>query len=129
MSSMHRCYNPLSYQRGSVWPHDTMLAAAGMWRYGYRDEASSLIRAVLDAAGTFESDRLPELYCGFGRELGPPVPYATPSRVFSSRRENCAPAVHDVSSVGSNRNEARAAQLSRLLTSVGRPAGTSTSGK
>jgi glycogen debranching enzyme len=76
LSSMHRCYNPLSYQRGSVWPHDTMLAAAGMWRYGYRDEGSSLIRAVLDAARAFESDRLPELYCGFGRELGPPVPYA-----------------------------------------------------
>jgi glycogen debranching enzyme len=76
LSSTHRCYNPLSYQRGSVWPHDTMLGAAGMWRYGYRDEPSSLIRAVLEAAGTFESDRLPELYCGFDRELGHPVPYA-----------------------------------------------------
>jgi hypothetical protein len=55
------------------------------------------------------------------------VPYATPSRVVSSRREYCAPAVHDVSSVGSNRKLVRAAQLWRSFTSVGRPAGTSTS--
>jgi glycogen debranching enzyme len=34
LSSQNPAYNPLSYQRGSVWPHDTLLAAAGLWRYG-----------------------------------------------------------------------------------------------
>ena len=40
LSAEHPGYNPLSYQRGSVWPHDTMLAAAGMFRYGLREEAA-----------------------------------------------------------------------------------------
>ncbi|MDQ3858129.1 MAG: amylo-alpha-1,6-glucosidase [Actinomycetota bacterium] len=75
LSSEHRRYNPLSYQRGSVWPHDTVIAAAGAWRYGRREEAATLIRGVLEAACEFENDRLPELFCGFDRSSCPPVPY------------------------------------------------------
>ena len=75
LSSKHERYNPLSYQRGSVWPHDTALAAAGLRRYGRHDEASTLLRAVLEAACVFEDDRLPELFCGFDRAIGAPVPY------------------------------------------------------
>jgi glycogen debranching enzyme len=75
LSSAHPAYNPLSYQLGSVWPHDTALAAAGMARYGFRDEAWRLARALLDAAGAFEDDRLPELFCGFDRSEDLPVPY------------------------------------------------------
>jgi glycogen debranching enzyme len=75
LSAKHARYNPLSYQRGSVWPHDTALAAAGMWRYGLRGEAAKVLRAVLEAACAFEGDRLPELFCGFDRSIGPPVPY------------------------------------------------------
>jgi glycogen debranching enzyme len=76
LSSAHPGYNPLSYQRGSVWPHDTMIAAAGLFRYGHRERGATLLRGVLDAAGAFEEDRLPELFCGFERGAGPPVPYA-----------------------------------------------------
>ncbi|HJU57450.1 MAG TPA: amylo-alpha-1,6-glucosidase, partial [Actinomycetota bacterium] len=75
LSADHIAYNPLSYQLGSVWPHDTALAAAGMVRYGLRDEAWTLSGALLDAAAAFEDDRLPELFCGFDRSSGPPVPY------------------------------------------------------
>ena len=75
LSSEHARYNPLSYQRGSVWPHDTALAAAGLWRYGNRDEAATLPQAILEAACVFEDDRLPELFCGFDRSIGAPVPY------------------------------------------------------
>jgi glycogen debranching enzyme len=75
LSAHNPAYNPLSYQRGSVWPHDTTLAAAGLWRYGLRDQASELMRAVLEAACAFEGDRLPELFCGFDRRHGMPVPY------------------------------------------------------
>ena len=32
-------YNPLSYHCGSVWPHDNAIAAAGLMRYGFVDEA------------------------------------------------------------------------------------------
>jgi glycogen debranching enzyme len=76
LSSQHPAYNPLSYQRGSVWPHDTMLAVAGLFRYGHREHAATLLRAVLDAACAFDDDRLPELFCGFDRADGPPIPYA-----------------------------------------------------
>jgi glycogen debranching enzyme len=75
LSSEHVRYNPLSYQRGSVWPHDTALAAAGLARYGRRAEAATLLKAILEAARAFEGDRLPELFCGFDRALGAPVPY------------------------------------------------------
>jgi len=75
LSATHPAYNPLSYQRGSVWPHDGALLAAGLARYGLRTEAERVIAALLDAAGTFEDARLPELFCGLPRSDGPPVPY------------------------------------------------------
>ena len=75
LSSENPAYDPLLYQRGSVWPHDTALAAAGLWRYGQHEAASRLIRAILEAVARFEGARLPELFCGIGRTHGSPVPY------------------------------------------------------
>ena len=77
LSCKHPAYSALSYQRGSVWPHDTVLAAAGMFRYGLHEQGAELLRGVLEAARLFENDRLPELFCGFDSSDGPPVPYAT----------------------------------------------------
>ena len=68
-------FNPMSYHNGSVWPHDTAMAAAGMARYGER-EAVGLLLGELYAAATHFQMRLPELFCGFNREPGePPVAY------------------------------------------------------
>jgi glycogen debranching enzyme len=75
LSARNGGFNPLSYQLGSVWPHDTLIAAAGFWRYGFHDEAFRLIHAVLEAASRFENKRLPELFCGTDRAHGLPVPY------------------------------------------------------
>jgi glycogen debranching enzyme len=75
LSSQHRAYNPLSYQRGSVWPHDNALFAAGLMRYGLRPQAAQVLRGILDAARFFEEHRLPELFCGLPRGNLPPVPY------------------------------------------------------
>jgi glycogen debranching enzyme len=75
ISAAHPRYNPLSYQLGSVWPHDNALFAAGLARYGLRDEAARVFRSILDAASMFEEKRLPELFCGFARDEGSPVPY------------------------------------------------------
>jgi glycogen debranching enzyme len=75
LTAEHRRYNPLSYQLGSVWPHDSALFAAGLARYGLRDDAARVLRGILDAAAAFEQNRLPELFCGFQRDDGPPVPY------------------------------------------------------
>ena len=36
LGSGERLYNPMSYHNGSVWPHDTAIAAVGMRRYGLR---------------------------------------------------------------------------------------------
>jgi len=68
-------YNPMSYHNGSVWPHDTALAAYGLSRYGERDGLTRLTTALFEAAVRFEM-RLPELFCGFPRSAGePPVAY------------------------------------------------------
>lgn len=70
-------YNPVSYHNGSVWPHDTAIVAAGMARYGFRDEAARVLAGLLEAAAVF-GGRLPELFCGFDRQEVPvPVPYPT----------------------------------------------------
>jgi glycogen debranching enzyme len=68
-------YNPISYQNGSVWPHDNAITAAGLMRYGYVAEAQQLIMSMLDAAGAL-GGRLPELFAGFDRTEVPfPVSY------------------------------------------------------
>ena len=68
-------FNPMSYHNGSVWPHDTALAVAGMARYGERAGVIRLMSDMFEAAVRFDM-RLPELYCGFQRGAGEaPVAY------------------------------------------------------
>ncbi|MDL2077942.1 glycogen debranching N-terminal domain-containing protein [Streptomyces sp. GXMU-J15] len=68
-------YHPLSYHRGSVWPHDNALIALGLARYGLHDEARTVAHALVDAATT-TGHRLPEVLAGYGRDTHPePVPY------------------------------------------------------
>ncbi|MHB8263262.1 MAG: amylo-alpha-1,6-glucosidase [Acidimicrobiales bacterium] len=70
-------YNPLSYHCGSVWPHDTAIAAAGLMRYGFTEQSLSIITALMDAADHM-GGRLPELYSGLSRsDLATPIPYPT----------------------------------------------------
>ena len=60
-----------------MWPHDTVIVAAGLARYGMIDEAHRLICALLDAAVRL-GGRLPELFSGLDRaELASPVRYPT----------------------------------------------------
>jgi glycogen debranching enzyme len=69
-------YNPLGYHLGTVWPHDTAIAVAGLKRYGFASEAAELATGLLDAARHFPLFRLPELFCGFPRaDTGVPVAY------------------------------------------------------
>jgi glycogen debranching enzyme len=68
-------FNPLAYHCGTVWPHDTAIVAEGMRRYGFRDEAALLCKALLDTADAF-ANQLPEVFAGFPRdETGVPVEY------------------------------------------------------
>jgi glycogen debranching enzyme len=69
-------YNPIGYHTGSVWPHDTAIAAAGLRRYGFDDAADTLSSGMLAAAQHFPAFRLPELFCGFDRaSTGSPIAY------------------------------------------------------
>jgi glycogen debranching enzyme len=61
-------YNPISYHRGSVWPHDNALIITGMRRYGQDQAALRAFDAIFEAAAMFRHYRLPELYCGYGRK-------------------------------------------------------------
>ena len=68
LSSASVNYNPMSYHNGSVWPHDNSIIAAGMRRYGHHAEAELVARSVIEAGMRFADHRLPELFCGFGRD-------------------------------------------------------------
>lgn len=63
-------YNPMSYHNGSVWPHDTALAAAGLSRYGFKEAACRLMTGLFEASTFLELNRLPELFCGFDQRYG-----------------------------------------------------------
>jgi glycogen debranching enzyme len=90
LSSANPAYNPLSYQLGSVWPHDTLLAAAGLWRYGLREQAGELILAILRAAEALEEHRLPELFCGFDAACVGRGGSAARRPAVHGRRSRCA---------------------------------------
>ncbi|NEC53428.1 aminotransferase [Actinospica acidiphila] len=68
-------YHPLSYHRGSAWPHDNALIALGLARYGLGDEVRALADGLAAAAARCDY-RLPEVFAGYGRADAPaPVPY------------------------------------------------------
>jgi glycogen debranching enzyme len=70
-------YNPIEYHGGTVWPHDTSIIAAGLARYGRREEAATLCAALFAAALHFRF-RLPEAFAGYDRaETTFPVEYPT----------------------------------------------------
>ncbi|MEX0991563.1 MAG: glycogen debranching N-terminal domain-containing protein [Actinomycetota bacterium] len=70
-------FNPVGYHTGTIWPHDNAIIAAGLSRYGFRDEANRIALAMLEAA-SFSEFRLPEAFAGFDKSAGSfPVPYPT----------------------------------------------------
>jgi glycogen debranching enzyme len=76
LSSAMGGYNPIGYHIGTIWPHDNAIAASGLARYGFREEAARIAATMLQATRYFRDARLPELFCGFDRATSPyPVPY------------------------------------------------------
>ncbi len=70
-------YNPIGYHVGTVWPHDNSFIAWGLRRYGFRKEAASICKAMLEAAVLF-NNRLPEAFAGYARAMTKyPVEYPT----------------------------------------------------
>ncbi len=76
LSNAEKTFNPLSYHRGSVWPHDNALIAHGMALNGFRPLALQVMTSLFEAALNFRDYRLPELFCGVQRrEQDEPVQY------------------------------------------------------
>jgi glycogen debranching enzyme len=80
MASDDAGFNPISYHCGTVWPHDNSIAVAGLHRYGFHAEANRVMTAMIEAAAEFPDHRLPEVFAGYSRDVGPfPVEYPTAS--------------------------------------------------
>jgi glycogen debranching enzyme len=88
MGSRNGGFNPIGYHTGSVWTHDTAIAALGLAREGFGAEASRLAMSLVDAAESFDY-RLPELYSGIPM-MGRPAPYPA----------SCRPQAWSAASVG-----------------------------
>ncbi len=70
-------FDPQSYHRGSVWPHDTLITCEGLRRYGHDALAMRLAGDLIDALAAFDG-QLPELYGGEPRgRAAAPTPYPT----------------------------------------------------
>lgn len=71
---------PVSYHRGSIWPHDNALIVHGLARYGLTEPMGRISAGLLRAAEAFDFG-LPELFCGLADDgHGFPVPYPAASR-------------------------------------------------
>jgi len=70
-------YNPIGYHVGTIWPFDNSFIAAGLRRYGFKDEAARVAAGILEAAELFDG-RLPEAFGGYPRSMTKyPVQYPT----------------------------------------------------
>jgi glycogen debranching enzyme len=67
LSGEEATFNPLSYHRGAVWPHDNALIAHGMALNEFRGPALQVLTGLFQAALYFRDYRLPELFCGVQR--------------------------------------------------------------
>lgn len=77
LSNKNPAYDPFAYQRGSIWPQDNAIIAAGFKRYGLIDEANQVIGGLFDAISHFDAYRPPEVFAGIRRtgKLDFPVVY------------------------------------------------------
>jgi glycogen debranching enzyme len=80
MASDAAAFNPISYHNGTVWPHDSALAAWGLARHGHVAGARRIGRALIEAAAHFDWS-LPEVFAGYARDETPfPIAYPTAAR-------------------------------------------------
>lgn len=76
LSSDEPTFNPLSYHRGSIWPHDNALIAQGFAFYDFKQPLLRVLTGLFQAANYFRDQRLPELFVGVQRnEFDRPVNY------------------------------------------------------
>ncbi|WP_217254975.1 glycogen debranching N-terminal domain-containing protein [Streptomyces sp. AC602_WCS936] len=75
LAAGQRPYHPLSYHRGSAWPHDNAVIALGLARHGLAAEVRTVTEGLV-AAAAHHGHRLPEVLAGYDRSAtAGPVPY------------------------------------------------------
>ena len=52
----------MSYQNGSVWPHDNALIAAGFARYGHKSAIARAFKGLFDEPATWTCDDYPNCF-------------------------------------------------------------------
>jgi glycogen debranching enzyme len=72
LSAKSRLYFPNSYHNGSIWPHDTAIAAEGLENFGYIEESQRVRRALLFAYRHFATPI--ELFVYQNRKYGEYAP-------------------------------------------------------
>lgn len=76
VSSSSVPYNPISYHNGSIWPHDNSMIAAGLRKLGRVQDVHTVMEALYEVSQSERYYRLPELFCGFGKnEADSPIDY------------------------------------------------------
>jgi len=78
LGSSTRGFNPIGYHTGSIWTHDTAIAALGLSREGLHREAAALAGTLVESGAAF-GNRFPELYSG-EPVLDLPAPYPASCR-------------------------------------------------
>ncbi|MGW2939742.1 amylo-alpha-1,6-glucosidase [Streptomyces sp. NPDC001156] len=98
LAAGQRPYHPLSYHRGSAWPHDNAVITLGLARYQLIDEVDTVTEGLI-AAAAHHGYRLPEVIAGYDRSAtSGPVPYphscspqawaaATPLALHTARQQ------------------------------------------
>ncbi len=71
-------FNPIGYHTGSIWTHDTAIAALGLTREGRSEDAARVARTLVASGEAFDY-RWPELYSGLP-VMGRPAPYPASCR-------------------------------------------------
>ncbi|MFD7064738.1 glycogen debranching N-terminal domain-containing protein [Streptomyces sp. NPDC059906] len=75
LAAGQRPYHPLSYHRGSAWPHDNAVVVLGLARQGLTAEVRTVAEGLV-AAAAHHGHRLPEVLAGYDRSAtAAPVPY------------------------------------------------------
>ncbi|TDC64099.1 amylo-alpha-1,6-glucosidase [Micromonospora sp. KC207] len=75
LASTEGQYNPLGHHTGAIWPADNSLIVWGLRRYGFRQEAARIARALLEAGQHFQG-ALPAYFAGYDRATTRvPVPH------------------------------------------------------
>ena len=75
LAASEHAYHPLSYHRGTVWPHDNSLVVLGLARYGHGAAAARITSGLFAAAAYDPFRRLPELFSGYPASDDGPVGY------------------------------------------------------